>query len=859
MKDKNYQNSIYAKVRHKTLRAALISAFIIFAVAIVAIFVIRTNVAKISRDLGDHATDYSVTGMTELTQESLLSMAKNRAMLSDAKMETVSMAVTMITAKATEIMSHPNRYIDRGVLPPDPINDGTLVAQVLYAEDANPAALGRELGLIGNLQDIQISTMETEKIIASMHIGSETGIMVVVDDVSSSKSVPFDPRERAWYTAAKQKGELTWSDVFDDSLGRGLAVACGMPYYDEQGKLRGVVSAGILLETLNEMVVDTQIGDDGKTFIVNEEGEVLISEDISKDAKGNIVRDNLLKSESEAMRSAAMNMTKGKSGIELVSLDGEDYFMAYSPFTVRPWSFAVLVKAEEVLAPATIAKQQISEFTEGTLAEIQKIFLITLCVFAFLLIMIALVEIRHSRSVAAGITAPIIALTDNVRAFASDEHREINFHIETGDEIEELSDAFTDMTIRLRDYIKNLTFVTAESERISTELNVAKNIQDSMLPCIFPPYPDRTEFAIYANMQSAKEVGGDFYDFFLIDKNTLCTVIADVSGKGVPAAMFMVIAKTLIKNNAQSGLRPSEVFGIVNNLLCENNDAEMFVTAFMGYLDIPTGKFSFVNAGHNPPIVKQGNNFREMELNPGFILASLPGVRYSEDSLTLHPDDVLCMYTDGVTEATNSAKELYSLPRLIDVANAQDTSDLAAFMKGVKESIDLFVGDEESADDITMLTLRYDGTDTASVREVPSCIRRELEISAEVKNLDRVLDFIAAPLREKGINEGFISQVELAAEEVFVNIANYAYAPRHGTVKINFFCGENMSLIFEDNGVPFDPLSIVDPDIELPIRNRKIGGLGIFMAKKIMDTVVYRYEDGKNILMISKKPPVVTR
>jgi sigma-B regulation protein RsbU (phosphoserine phosphatase) len=524
---------------------------------------------------------------------------------------------------------------------------------------------------------------------------------------------------------------------------------------------------------------------------------------------------------------------------------------------VRPWSFAVLVKADEVLAPAMIAEQQISEFTEKTLAEIQKIFLITLCVFAFLLLMIALVEIRHSRSVAAGITGPIIALTDNVRTFASDEHKEIDFLIDTGDEIEELSDTFTDMTIRLRDYIKNLTLVTAERERISTELNVAKNIQDSMLPCIFPPYPDRTEFEIYANMQSAKEVGGDFYDFFLIDKNTLCIVIADVSGKGVPAAMFMVIAKTLIKNNAQSGLRPGEVFGIVNNLLCENNEAEMFVTAFMGCLDIPTGKFSFVNAGHNPPIVKQGDKFRQIDLDPGFILASFPGIRYSEDSLMLQTGDVLCMYTDGVTEATDSAKELYSIERLIEVASAQDTSDLKAFTKGIKDSIDLFVGDEERADDITILTLRYDGADEETVYDVPSCIRRELEVAAEVKNLERVLDFVSAPLRERSLNEGFISQVELAAEEVFVNIANYAYAPRRGSVKIKLFCGKNMTLIFEDSGVPFDPLSTIDPDIGLSLTSRKLGGLGIFMTKKLMDSVLYRYEDGKNILTISKKPPII--
>ncbi|MDR1953000.1 MAG: SpoIIE family protein phosphatase [Clostridiales Family XIII bacterium] len=858
MKDKNYKNSIYAKVRGKMLAASLLSAVVIFVVAAAAIFIIRISVADMSKELGDQATNYSTAGMTEVTHESLQSVATNRAMLSDAKLQTVSMAVNMISAKATEIMSHPDRYIGREVLPPDPKNDGTIVAQVSYAEGSNPSALSHELGLLGNLQDIQISSLKTENTIASMQIGSETGIMIMVDDMSGTKTSPYDPRVRPWYVEAKKENTLIWTDVFDDSFGRGLSITCGMPYYNEAGQIQGVVSAGMLLATLNETVIDARIGDGGKTFIVNENGEVLISEDIAKDKDGNIVKENLLKSDSETMRAAAENMTKGESGIESVTLDGKNYFISYAPLTVRPWSFAVLVKEDEVLSHATAMTKQISKFTDETLTKIEWIFLITLGAFAFLLLVIALIEIRHSRSVASKITAPIISLTDNVRAFVSDEHQEIDFHIDTGDEIEELADSFADMKVRLNDYIKNLTVVTAKDERISTELNVAKSIQDSMLPCVFPPYPDRTEFALYANMQSAKEVGGDFYDFFLIDNNTLCVVIADVSGKGVPGAMFMAISKTLIKSNAQSGLLPSEVFGIVNNMLYENNEAEMFVTAFMGYLDIPTGKFSFVNAGHNPPIVKQGDHFRQLAIEPGFVLASFPNVRYTEDSLMLRAGDMLCMYTDGVTEATNSAKEFYSLQRLIRVANAQNTSDPETFTKGIKESIDLFVGDEERADDITVLTLNYAGADMNVAYDVPTCIRRELEVAAEMKNLERVLDFITAPLRERGINEGFISQVELAVEEVFVNIVHYAYAPRRGSAKIKLFCGENMTLIFEDGGAPFNPLSAVEPDIDLPINRRKIGGLGIFMTKKIMDSVMYRYEDGKNVLTISKKPPGVS-
>ncbi|MDR0951860.1 MAG: SpoIIE family protein phosphatase [Oscillospiraceae bacterium] len=264
----------------------------------------------------------------------------------------------------------------------------------------------------------------------------------------------------------------------------------------------------------------------------------------------------------------------------------------------------------------------------------------------------------------------------------------------------------------LQGYISDFTKVTADKERIATELNVATQIQTSMLPSIFPPFPDRSEFDVYASMLPAKEVGGDFYDFFLIDNNTLAIVMADVSGKGVPAALFMVIAKTLIKNNAQYEKTPQEVFEIVNNLLCENNEAGMFVTCFMGFLDLTTGDFTFVNAGHNPPLLRRsGEKFEFLEVRRGFVLAGMENMFYRESKLTLSPGDELFMYTDGVTEATNRSDELFSDPRLLEVANKYAGSELKEFTVSVKREIDAFADGAEQADDITMLILRFTGSE----------------------------------------------------------------------------------------------------------------------------------------------------
>jgi len=288
------------------------------------------------------------------------------------------------------------------------------------------------------------------------------------------------------------------------------------------------------------------------------------------------------------------------------------------------------------------------------------------------------------------------------------EHIEnFSIRIKTGDEIEELANAFQYMTVELSAYIKNLAAVTSEKERIGTELNVATSIQASMLPCIFPPFPDRCEFDIYATMEPAKEVGGDFYDFFLVNDTHLAVVIADVSGKGVPAALFMVIAKTLIKNYTQLNAMPDKVFEMANAQLCEGNEAELFVTAWMGLLEIATGKFIYVNAGHNPPLLKRADGkFEYLKSRPGFVLAGMESTRYRHNEMDLCAGDVLYLYTDGVTEATDPDHNLFGEERLRSVLNANANMPVAELLPTVRREIDAFVKEAPQFDDITMLALR---------------------------------------------------------------------------------------------------------------------------------------------------------
>ena len=349
---------------------------------------------------------------------------------------------------------------------------------------------------------------------------------------------------------------------------------------------------------------------------------------------------------------------------------------------------------------------------ESVMADRQA-FLMRLC--AILIGVTTVITLALIKVVNTALVKPINSLASAASSYVeAKEEGEVSalalLDIHTGDEVENLSHALKRMERDINGYIENLTHVTAEKERIGAELSVATHIQASMLPCIFPAFPNRREFDIYATMTPAKEVGGDFYDFFLVDDDHLAVVIADVSGKGVPAALFMVIAKTLIKDHTQSGKPPEEVFTEVNRQLCEANDENLFVTAWMGVLEISTGKLVYVNAGHNPPVIGRKNGETEfLRSRPGFVLAGLDFTKYRAGSLELMPGDLLYLYTDGVTEAMNTAQELYGEERLKRTLDANVSAPPEEIFKAVKKDLDDFVADAPQFDDITMLAMRYLG------------------------------------------------------------------------------------------------------------------------------------------------------
>ena len=408
------------------------------------------------------------------------------------------------------------------------------------------------------------------------------------------------------------------------------------------------------------------------------------------------------------------------------------------------------------------------------------------------------------------------------------------------DELRELADSFATMYREVGAYIAKLEKVTAEKERIGAELGVAAKIQSSMLPCIFPPFPNRDEFDIYATMDPAKEVGGDFYDFFMVDEDHLAFVVADVSGKGVPAALFMVIGKTLIKDHTGLHDDLGKVFTEVNEILCASNSEEMFITAFEGVLNLKTGELRYVNAGHEIPFLcRKGGVFEPFKVRAGFVLAGMQGIRYRAGSMQLEPGDKIFQYSDGIPEAINSQKEAYGMERLESVLAKNSEKAPAELLPLVKADLNAFVAEADQFDDITMLCVEFKGSGQ----------KAELLLSPDAAACKTVEEFLDTTLGSWRIPMKAVSKLQIAADEIYSNIVYYSQAKNARVILERN--GDVLLLRFEDDGKPYDPTTAEEPDITAPAEQRKIGGLGIFMVRKMMDSMDYRYEDGQNVLTLT--------
>lgn len=546
---------------------------------------------------------------------------------------------------------------------------------------------------------------------------SERGYIISADVMPEGKefveffdtwySPSFDPRERPWYQEIKATGKSVFTGVYVGVEGY-PCISCVAPYYDENG-FAGMAGISNNIAALYRQISINTIGDRGVNFILNEKGEVILSSEKEGLLAASATPKDFQKYGETSLALEAACMTRGLSDVARITMGDRDYYLAYAPIPDVGWSFGTLIERDVVVQPARDAKSYLLTQAETYSASLRSFFWDNLMRTAVLVLVLLAALFFASRKVSDRFVQPILALTAGVREIAGG-NLDKKLDVKTGDEIETLANSFNQMTGELKSYIDNLTKTTAEKERIETELSVAARIQAGILP---KNLPARSEFDLFASMQPAKEVGGDFYDFYFLDENHLMITVADVSDKGVPAALFMVACKTLLKDCALllgTVEQLSEIVARTNDRLAEANEEGMFVTTFTGVLDVATGEFVYVNAGHNPPLVRRNGNFEFLPIAKSPMLGVMERMEFPAERLTLNPGDVLFLYTDGVAEAMNGERELFGESRLQETLSQSAGAGTAEkIVAAVRGAVDDHANGAEPSDDVTMLGLVYKG------------------------------------------------------------------------------------------------------------------------------------------------------
>jgi phosphoserine phosphatase RsbU/P len=475
-----------------------------------------------------------------------------------------------------------------------------------------------------------------------------------------------------------------------------------------------------------------------------------------------------------------------------------------------------------------------------------------------LMLLIFLVSVVIAYLLVNRISQPLNLLADHARSLAASDFSDapnVPASIEalsrtSKDEIGNLAGSFVHMEHALQRSIENLKQATAAKQRIESELKIAHDIQMSMVPKIFPPFPDREEFDLYATLVPAREVGGDFYDFFFLDKDHLCLAIGDVSGKGVPASLFMAVTKTLFKATANGNDHPDEILQRLNDEMWKDNTACMFVTLFAAILDIRTGRMEYSNGGHNLPYKLSNGQPKQFENTKGTVVGVLEGARFEKKAIALEPGDWIIFYTDGVTEAMDEHKELFSERRLEQFLASLDPNVSAEELTHrLSSEVGQFSATTAQSDDITILVLRYWGVGNHAHSKVT------LELKNELSELAKLNHTLAEFGQRHQLPEAVLFAIKLTLEEIVTNAISHNFTDeREHRISIRLTLEQSvLRAEVEDDGRPFNPLEIPAPDPKQPLEERPVGGLGIHLVRTLMDEVAYRRQNSRNVLVLKKE------
>ena len=716
------KNIVIGGIQQKVFNLVLVTILLMMAAYTAVVIYQAGSLGKLVKDTNE-LQKQSISEISQGTMDAVLDASftestQMQAYIASDYFADAEGVVRMLADYAEHLFDDPGAYGLRAVALPDKDRDGEISAQLLTEEgvDLSDPQLRTELGLIGNMADMMIAMYRNAKV-DSCYIALPSGVMLLVDDHAGSKfdedgslmTIPM--RERPWYTGSVEKGELYYTDVTTDLFTGQISVMCALPVYQE-GELAAVVGADIFLDDMAE-AVDASVKDGSFVCIINENGHVVFSpqrEGVFRVLPAEKAQD-LRESEDEELAEFVRTALRENTGVRSAEMGGEAYYMSGAPISSVNWAVVGVISKEVIEQPTAMLEGQYDDIQrdaqlrfEGGLSNAKR----TIIVLIFIVFVIGS---SAALTVSKRIVKPLEAITKRVGSLGGDD---LQFFVEkeyrTGDEIEVLAESFAMLSAKTLQYVDEVKKVTAEKERIGAELHMATEIQASQLPRLFPPFPQRTEFDIYATMTPAKEVGGDFYDFFLVDDDHIALVMADVSGKGIPAALFMMVSRVLIKSRLQSGESPSEALKNVNNQLCDGNTAGFFVTVWLAVLEISTGKGIAANAGHEHPALRRaGSRYELVTYRHSIAVATIEDVPFRQHEFRLHPGDSVFVYTDGVVEATNADNELFGTERMLEALNRDPDATPEQTLNNVMDGINEFVAGAEQFDDITMLCLKYQG------------------------------------------------------------------------------------------------------------------------------------------------------
>lgn len=568
-------------------------------------------------------------------------------------------------------------YADRDTAPHREMD---LSKGIMLMPDVDMDEIQRDYDIFYTLGDLIQSEPGHDPELVDLYILTASGLGWDGSDTDYRGTVDYDFREveGAWYQDAVETGNVVWSDVFYGDVSNELKISCSNPVYDSEENLIGVVTAAISVSHLYESVLNQENVPYEAALILDENGDIMINQE-----------------------DYDLEEAKNDSGRAV----------SYAPIEESGWTLCIVFPFDEIERVASAMEQAIDEQSSWISNALERQLTRSMQFMAVAALIVLVGIFFFSRKISDTITHPLDILTKETALIGKgDLDRRVELH--SKDEIEQLGNQFNTMVQELKGYMQNLEKTTKEKQKIESELNVARNIQESMLPKIFPTFTNQEGYEVAASMNPAKEVGGDFFDLFYVDgkKEKLAFVVADVSGKGVPAALFMVIAKTLLKNHITSEEDICTAVEKANSQLKEGNTQMLFVTAFIGVLDIPSGRLEWVNAGHNPPLLcRKEGSFSYLDTKKNLVLAVKKKFHYEKEVLSLYPGDKLFLYTDGATEANNTKEELFGEERLKEALNRIKDRSAEEIRKEVFVQVEKYAEGVPQFDDITLMALEYQG------------------------------------------------------------------------------------------------------------------------------------------------------